>query len=54
LATRYNWVHPNNEQFIAFLRKRGYDVLNLLEVRQPLTGEELRTMIKIAKHEYKY
>ncbi|MHA2038629.1 MAG: N-acetyltransferase family protein, partial [Promethearchaeota archaeon] len=32
--TLYNWVHPNNDVSIQFLKKRGYDVLNLIEIRK--------------------
>ena len=31
--TLFNYVHPNNDVMIAFLRKNGYDVLNLIEIR---------------------
>lgn len=39
--TVYNYVHPNNHRMIAFLRKRGYTVLNLIEIRKPHRGEKL-------------
>lgn len=29
------YVHPNNHRMIEFLRKRGYTVLNLTEIRKP-------------------
>lgn len=32
--TVYNYVHPNNHRMIAFLRQRGYTVLNLIEIRK--------------------
>lgn len=32
--TVYNYVHPNNHCMIEFLRKRGYTVLNLIELRK--------------------
>lgn len=53
-ATVYNWIHPNNDAVIAFLRRRGYDVLNLLEVRKPLSNEALPTRLKVGNHEYRY
>jgi hypothetical protein len=34
--TLYNWVLPNNYRSIPFLKKHGYDVLNLIEVRKRL------------------
>jgi GNAT superfamily N-acetyltransferase len=53
-ATLYNWVHPNNDGIIAFLRHRGYDVLNLIEVRRPLPNETLTAMLKVGDHLYRY
>jgi ribosomal protein S18 acetylase RimI-like enzyme len=53
-ATLYNWIHPNNEPIIAFLRRRGYDVLNLVEIRRPLPGEAALGRLKVGKHEYRY
>ena len=52
--TVYNWVHPNNDPIIAFLRKRGYDVLNLLEVRKPVPDERLTTTLAVGKQTYRY
>jgi ribosomal protein S18 acetylase RimI-like enzyme len=52
--TVYNWVHPNNDPIIAFLRKRGYDVLNLLEIRKPLPDERLTTTLTVGKQRYRY
>jgi GNAT superfamily N-acetyltransferase len=53
-TTVYNWVHPNNDGMIAFLASRGYDVLNLIEIRRPYSGEKTRTRIGVGKHEFKY
>jgi ribosomal protein S18 acetylase RimI-like enzyme len=53
-ATLYNWIHPNNEPIIAFLRRRGYDVLNLVEIRRPLPGEAALGRLKVGEHEYRY
>ena len=52
--TLYNWVHPNNHRSIPFLKKQGYDVLNLIEVRKKLPDEKLSRKFKIGDHEYKY
>ncbi|MBE0684489.1 MAG: GNAT family N-acetyltransferase [Anaerolineaceae bacterium] len=47
----YIWVHPDNHRMLKFLKKKGYDVLNLIEVKKektPITksisimGNELR------------
>ncbi len=50
----YNYVHPNNDGMIAFLGKRGYSVLNLLEIRKPYTGERLTTKIQVQHNEFDY
>jgi len=52
--TLYNWVHPNNYRSIPFLKKHGYEVLNLIELRKRLPGEEITQKIKIGKYEYDY
>jgi GNAT superfamily N-acetyltransferase len=52
--TMYNWVHPNNHRSIPFLKKHGYDVLNLIEVRKKLPDEKLSKKFKIGDYEYKY
>ena len=40
----YIWVHPNNNLMLRFLRKKGYDTLNLIEVtkRKRQSPEEVR------------
>ena len=38
--TVYNYVHPNNHRTIGFLRKWGYTVLNLIEIRKPYPNEK--------------
>lgn len=53
-TTIYNWVHPNNDKMINFLAKRGYNVLNLLEIRKPWEGEILTQRIKVGNYEYQY
>ncbi|WP_058486556.1 GNAT family N-acetyltransferase [Defluviitalea phaphyphila] len=52
--TVYNWVHPNNDKIIPFLLKRGYNVLNLIEIRKPKENEVFTQKIKIGKYEYNY
>lgn len=52
--TVYNYVHPNNHRMISFLRKRGYTVLNLIEIRKPYQGEKLTQVIRVGEHEFDY
>lgn len=52
--TLYNWVHPNNNVSISFLKKRGYNILNLIELRRPWKGEELSTKIPVGENEFDY
>ncbi|MBO4383890.1 MAG: GNAT family N-acetyltransferase [Clostridia bacterium] len=52
--TVYNFVHPNNDRMIAFLRSKGYTVLNMLEIRKPYSGEEPTSRIKVADNEFDY
>ena len=52
--TVYNYVHPNNHRMIDFLRKRGYTVLNLSEIRKPYAGEKLTQTIAVDEHEFDY
>jgi ribosomal protein S18 acetylase RimI-like enzyme len=52
--TLYNWVHPNNEKIIPFLKKQGYEVLNFIEIRKKYPNETLTQRMKVGKHEYKY
>ena len=52
--TVYNYVHPNNHRMIEFLRKRGYTVLNLIEIRKPYNGEKLTQKICVGEHEFDY
>ena len=52
--TVYNYVHPNNEGMIRFLRAKGYTVLNLIEIRKPYEGEELTTKIHVEKEVFDY
>jgi ribosomal protein S18 acetylase RimI-like enzyme len=52
--TIFNWVHPNNNEIISFLEKRGYNVLNLIEIRKPWVGEETTREIKVNNHQFRY
>ena len=52
--TVYNYVQPNNHRMIAFLRKRGYTVLNLIEIRKPYQGEQPTQTICVGEHEFDY
>lgn len=50
--TLYNWVDPNNTEIIRFLRKRGYTVLNLIELRRAYPGEEMAQKIGVGTNEF--
>ena len=50
--TLYNWVDPNNDTIIGFLRKRGYSVLNLIELRRPYPGEEMGQKISVGTNKF--
>ena len=52
--TVYNYVHPNNEGMIRFLRAKGYTVLNLIEIRKPYEGERLTAAIHVEKEVFDY
>ena len=52
--TVYNYVHPNNHRMIEFLRKRGYTVLNLIEIRKPYKDEKLTQTIAVGEHDFDY
>lgn len=53
-TTLYNWIHPNNHKMIQFLSSKGYNVLNLIEIRKPLENENLTTTIQVGDHHYWY
>lgn len=40
--------------YYEFLRKRGYTVLNLIEVRKPYKDEMLTQTITVGDHEFDY
>ena len=52
--TVFNCVHPNNHGMIAFLRRHGYTVLNLIEIRKPWRDEKLSQVIRVGEHEFDY
>ena len=52
--TLYNCVHPNNEGIISFLKSRGYNVLNLIEIRKPYKDEKPKTVIKVGNNDFDY
>ena len=52
--TLYNWVHPNNYRSIPFLKKQGYNVLNLIEVRKKVETDNLTQKIQVGKFEFDY
>jgi len=52
--TVYNYVHPNNHGMIEFLRKGGYTVLNLIEIRKPYRDEKPTQVIGVGDHEFDY
>ena len=52
--TVYNYVHPNNNVMIEFLRSKGYTVLNLIEIRKPYTDEKLSRQIRVDENRFDY
>ncbi len=52
--TVYNFVHPNNEVMIYFLRSKGYTVLNMIEIRRPYRGEELKAIVRVNENAFDY
>lgn len=52
--TVYNYVHPNNENMIRFLRSKGYTVLDMIEIRKPYRDEKLTATIHIEKEVFDY
>lgn len=49
----YNWVDPENHPIIRLLAKRGYTVLNLVELRRPYPGEQLHGEIAVGDHRFR-
>jgi ribosomal protein S18 acetylase RimI-like enzyme len=54
LDTVYNSVHPNNDRMIAFLNRRGFRVLNMIELRKARPGEPYMERIKVGKNTFDY
>ena len=52
--TVFNYVHPNNEGMIGFLRSKGYTVLNMIEIRKPYKGEKLTAAVKVNDNVFDY
>ena len=52
--TLFNYVHPNNNVMISFLKTKGYSVLNLIEIRKPYKNEKTKTIIKVGDNEFDY
>ena len=52
--TVYNWIHPNNDKIINFLKKQGYDVLNLIEIRKKRKNEEGNSKVNVNEYEFNY
>ncbi len=52
--TLYNYVHPNNHGMIQFLKKRGYNVLNLIEIRRPYANEHPASAIQVGDNLFDY
>ena len=53
-TTVFNYVHPNNEAIIAFLKSKGYSVLNLIEIRKPYAGETVTGKMRVGDNEFDY
>ena len=52
--TVFNFVHPNNLGMIGFLRSKGYTVLNMIEIRKPYPGEQLKNTIHVGDAAFDY
>jgi GNAT superfamily N-acetyltransferase len=48
----YIWVHPDNHRMLKFLKKKGYDVLNLIEVKKEKSLSN--TSISILGNQFRY
>ena len=48
----YVWVHPDNHRMLKFLKKKGYDVLNLIEVKKE--KHDFKEKIQILENEFRY
>ena len=52
--TLYFNVHPNHHGMMAFLRRHGDTVLNLVEIRRPYRSEQLSATIWVGEYEFDY
>jgi len=52
--TLYNNVHPNNNGMIEFLSKKGYNVLNLIEIRKKRKDDVISEQIQIRDNIFDY
>ncbi len=52
--TVYHWINPNNDAIIAFLMKKGYRILNLIEIRGPWKGEVLSSKMQVGSHDFDF
>ena len=52
--TVFNFVHPNNEDMIRFLRSKGYTVLNMIEIRKPYRDEKPVSTIRVGSNDFDY
>ncbi len=50
----YNWVHPDNQPIVSFLKRRGYDVLKLMELRRAGRNEKQGRTVKVDSQEFRY
>ena len=48
----YVWVHPDNNRMLRFLKKKGYDTLNLIEVtkRKQRSTAEIRLFENVLRY----
>ena len=53
-STLYQYVHPNNDTMIRFLKHCGYDVLNLIEIRKAYENEEPVDSYTIGENSFRY
>lgn len=49
----YNWIHPNDDIIINFLKNRGYNTLNLIELTKDRDKKDTE-VITVGNHTYKY
>ena len=52
--TLYQYVHPNNDVMLNFIKANGYDVLNLIEIRKNYKDEVTESEYQIGDHTYRY